>query len=278
MREPPKAPFDDTMMRTIVFYGLERKPAIREAMKLIRSVCELLNEQPTHVELGAEGRRERKPRFAQVDRVIETGDFDKYWYIGAKKYFEKNNLLHAMLAVNICEGWHDNDLIISYVMDENNTIGLTDILNTVRSSVSPRYGIMYDMREGEGPRWFASGVVWGGMTSPTARMSAEFADEYRKIDRFSDGFLRDVYGWNYIAPDQLDRVVNGVSLRDWIDQPLKHGDSLARSAGGLLSLLPRSRGVLSILDNGHAVWELTPREIADVRPHMLSAGLLLVKS
>ena len=85
----------------------------------------------------------------------------------------------------------------------------------------------------------------------------------------SEGYFRDVFRWNYLSKTHLGRQIEGVSFRDWVSEPSTQRGSIGKA---------KTRGTLSFLDNGCAVWELTKSEMAEVRGRMLKAGLLMVKN
>jgi hypothetical protein len=106
------------------------------------------------------------------------------------------------------------------------------------------------------------------MPDSLGRASSEFKHEYLFGKKFSGGYFRDVFMWNYLNRAQLDKVIEGVPFRDWVGEPLKRKGWLGKS---------RTRGTLSSSDNGGAVWELTAVEALEVRQRMLAAGLMMVK-
>lgn len=102
MTEWPELPSIDTMMTTLVFYGLDRKPSIREAKAFIDAVCGLLGETPSNVYIGmGDGKSDRHPKFGLADKAIATGAFDEYKYIEGLAYFAKGNVRDCCLAVSV---------------------------------------------------------------------------------------------------------------------------------------------------------------------------------
>lgn len=98
MSDLRELPFVDTMMTTIVFYGLDRKLPVREAKELIENICAILEENPSHAHVGIdEGRKSRAPKFSLLDKVIAEGNFDNYSYFTAVNYFEKGNVRDCSL-------------------------------------------------------------------------------------------------------------------------------------------------------------------------------------
>lgn len=270
MTELPELPFIDTMMTTIVFYGFERRLPVREAKALIDNICGLLDETPSHAHVGlGEGRKSRAPKFVMLDKAIAKGDFDEYSYIEGVNYFEKGNVRDCNLAVGVGGAPDRQTFEIHYQRDRKKPVGVDAMLREVLRHLSPHYGILYDLTVREGPRWFIRGQCSSGMPDALCRASSEFQQQYLFGKKFKDGFFRDVFKWNYLNPAHLDKMIEGMRFQDWIGQPLKKKGWLGK---------PKSYGALSVMDNGYAVWELTKEEAAEVRPLMLKADLLMVRS
>lgn len=70
-----------------------------------------------------------------------------------------------------------------------------------------------------------------------------------------DGFLRDVYPWNFLNGAQLAMPVSGLTLERWISQDATKG-SLERFSSGL------------------TLWRVAPKRIGAVRAALDQAKLL----
>lgn len=263
----PSNSFIDTMMTTIVFYGLGRKLPIIEAESLIDSTCRVVNETPSHAHIGArDGKIQRRPKFSSLKKSISTG-FEDYDYIEAVNYFEKGNVRDTILQIGVTNYAPDQRVLIKY--KSTSSIYCNKILENMLNYTSPDYGILYNLTAREGPTWFADGIVSSGMPAALARSSSEFRSEYLRGKKFSDGFFRDVFKWNYLSKPHLNRQIDGTPFVEWVQQQQTSKSWFHKT---------KSRGTVSQLDNGSAVWELTPQEIEVVRPLMLEAGLLMVRS
>jgi hypothetical protein len=271
MIDLPELPFIDTVMTTIVFYGLIQKPPIRRAKALVEDICTLLCEVPSHAHVGLAGggRQSRAPKFSMLDEVIAKGNFDEYRYFSGVNYFEKGNVRDLSLSVGVYELIAGTRVSVHYKRDRAQPIDLNTVLGKVLNYAAPHYGILYNMTVREGPMWFETGIISSGMSDELCRASGEFKHEYLFGKKFADGFFRDVFKWNYLSCAHLDKGIGDMRFQDWIEEPLKK-----KGWPGKV----KSRGILTILDNGCAVWELTKDQAAEVRPHMLNAGLLMVKS
>jgi hypothetical protein len=267
----PELRFIDTVMTTIVFYGSDENLSIKEAKKLIESICHLLDEMPSnaHVGLDESGQKSRRPKWNMVDKAIANGDFDDYSYFEAANYFEKGNLRDLSLKVCLTYSAPGPRFEIEFKRERPNSVDISSLLQEVLKYLSPQYGIMYGMTVREGPSWFASGVVSSGMPEGMWQASVEFRNEYFFGKKFTDGFFRDVFKWNYLSPVHLKKTIEGTRFQDWIEEPLKKESWIGKA---------KSRGTLTFLDNGCAVWELTKDEGAGVRPRMLRAGILMIKT
>jgi hypothetical protein len=264
-------PFIDTMMTTIVFYGFDGKLPIKDAKKLIDSICNLLGEHPSHAHVGLdeEGRKSRGPKFKMLDKAIEKGDFDDYSYVEAVNYFEKGNVRDCSFSVGINNASHGKRLTVHFKSAREKPMHAIALLEEILKFVSPEYGISYDMAVRGGPLWFVTGVRSSGMPDELSRASGEFRQEYFFGKKFKDGYFRDVFDWNYLSQAHLDQLIEGRRFRDWIKEPTKENGGLGKA---------KSRGTLVFLDNGKAIWELSKDEVVVVRALMLKAGLLMVKN
>jgi hypothetical protein len=204
-----------------------------------------------------------------IDKAIARGDFDDYSYIEAVNYFAKGNVRDCCLEVGLTHNIRGWRLQSHFKNGRSHPVEAQEILLATLRFLSPDYGILYDLTLREGPFWFASGGASSGMSDALARRSSEFRQEHLFGKKFTDGFFRDVFRWNYLSQAHLNKALEGKRFQDWIEEPLKRNGLFSR---------PRMRGTLALLDNGCATWELTPAEIAEVRPHMLAAGMLMVKN
>lgn len=270
MIEWPELPFIDTMMTSMVFYGFDKKLPVQDAKTLIENICKLLDEVPSHAHVGlGEGRKSRGPKFSMLNKWINKGDFENYSYFEGVNYFEKGNIRDCSLAVGVTGNPARRKFEIHFRRDREKPVDIDVLLREVLRYLTPHYGIMFDLTVREGSFWFVGGQRSSGMPDALGRASGEFQQEYLFGKKFTDGYFRDVFTWNYLGRPHLDKMIEGMRFADWINEPLSR-------KGKLLEL--KSRGTLSLLDNGCAVWELTRMEVAEVRSKMLKAGLLMVKS
>jgi hypothetical protein len=270
MTDLPELPFIDTMMTTMVFYGFDKKLHVKEAKLLIDNICNLLKETPSHAHVGmGEGKKSREPKFSTLDKLIAKGDFDNYSYFEAVNYFEKSNVRDTSLVVGVSKQSERQCFNIYFRSNINQQFAAILVLEEVLRYVFPQYGILYNLSVRQGPLWFIRGQWSSGMPDTLGRASSEFQQEYLFGKKFTEGFFRDVFKWNYLNKAHLDKTIEGVKFQDWIQQPMRKKSWLIKQ---------KSRGKLCLLDNGCGTWELTDAEAMEVRPKMLAAGLLMVKS
>ena len=89
----------------------------------------------------------------------------------------------------------------------------------------PSYGIAFEMPLRKGPIFYALGLNSTRLNEYKAPTDEEY-DRRLSISRWGDlgmveevyrqGFLRNVYRWNFLTQPQLDRPVEGASLAKWI--------------------------------------------------------------
>jgi hypothetical protein len=88
----------------------------------------------------------------------------------------------------------------------------------------PSYGIGYRRRFELGPFLYAMAIGMGPiLPEEEERMSSWFEANLSKYKPYLDGFVRDVYSWNFLTGPALKRRVHGQPLADWIRRDSKHG-------------------------------------------------------
>jgi len=262
-------PFLETETTTMVFYGFEKRLPPTKVKELIANVCSLLDEVPTHANIGfGEGHRDRGPKFGMLDKALSKNEFDNYSYFKGVRYFEQGDVHDCSLAVGIAGSSERQTFEIHFRRERKEPVDKGALLKEVLRHLQPEYGILYHLTVREGPRWFITGIWSSGMRDEVGTLSSEFRNEYFFGKKFADGYFRDTFAWNYLSPAHLNRTIEGVRFQDWVQAGKKKGDWFNR---------PKPRGNLEILGNGYAVWELTLQEVSEVRPKMLAAGLLMVR-
>lgn len=124
---------------------------------------------------------------------------------------------------------------------------------------TPAYGIGFRREMELGPMLYGMGLCMGLELWGPERAQAERIDKWytRGIEKrvYEIGFIRDVYPWNFLTEPHLSRQVEGVSLRQWIEQDLNHG-------------------ALSNLGESVWLWEVKDSQIAHLRSAMQGAEIV----
>ncbi len=126
--------------------------------------------------------------------------------------------------------------------------------------IRPGYGIGFFRRRGLGPSLYGVGLSYGqhAYSGPeyeegvaiTRWLSGGFSDAV-----FNNGLLRDVYPYNLLTDRQLERDIDGRSLRAWI------------RAG-------RTRGRLHECREGYTLWTVDPGRVEALRQQLIPSGAL----
>ncbi len=136
---------------------------------------------------------------------------------------------------------------------------MLSVARAIVGDFAPVYGIGFCREMDLGPVLYAMGGCMGLDPFGPERALGERIDRWRTLGVegrcYETGFLRDVYGWNFLTEPQLSRQVGSVSLRQWIEQGGNHG-------------------VLSNLEGNMWLWEVTESQMAHVRSAMERAGMV----
>lgn len=140
-----------------------------------------------------------------------------------------------------------------------------EILEFTESMVdvlSPKYGIGFFRPRKLGPAIYGIGLSAGlDLIGPER-------EEVARITRWGDGmasrvydqgYLRDVYPYNWLTEPQLARTVNNLSLGDWISHA-------------------SNRGSLSKVGERHMLWTVPEADIEEVRSLLWDSGLVFLSS
>jgi hypothetical protein len=136
---------------------------------------------------------------------------------------------------------------------------LLPVLHSLSDLLRPSYGIGFTRESRLGPAMYAIGMSEG--LGPSGREYAESLEISRWGDLgmvrevFREGFLRDVYPWNLLNQAQLDRQVDGLSLREWIAHDPE-------------------RGALTPASIDRWLWEVSSRRVSAVGESLRRAGVL----
>ncbi|MCC6126742.1 MAG: hypothetical protein IT426_17405 [Pirellulales bacterium] len=136
---------------------------------------------------------------------------------------------------------------------------LLSIARKLIRTFCPIYGIGYLRSMDLGPTFFAMGGnigtnLWGEDRKLADRIQ-KWSDLGIEERCYEKGLLRDVYPWNFLTDTQLDRLIEGVPLREWIK-------------------LDENRGIISYLEGNMWLWEVQEAQLLSVRIATENAGLI----
>jgi hypothetical protein len=138
---------------------------------------------------------------------------------------------------------------------------LASLVKGCVSLLTPVYGIGYHRNHDKGPIWYAIGLNYSRTAEEAVRMSEEttaiswWGDRAMGKEVYREGFLRDVYPYNYLSQAHLTRRVGTESLQEWIgSEP--------------------SRCTLTRLDDRMTLWKVPSRRIDRLRKELRSTGVI----
>jgi hypothetical protein len=123
-----------------------------------------------------------------------------------------------------------------------------------------QYGYGYRRVYEKGPEFYPSGILQDTYKEPLPEQEKEaitkwLHDSYEGKS-FKEGRLRDLYPYNILSDFYLQRLVNGMPLKQWIE-------------------LDSTRGDLTSYPNGLVLWEIDNHNLIQIREELNHYGLLL---
>ncbi|MBE9102121.1 hypothetical protein [Vacuolonema iberomarrocanum] len=119
------------------------------------------------------------------------------------------------------------------------------------------YGIGYTREHHLGPAMYAIGIGQGLDVSGDAREEAMNITRWGMTGMdysvYREGLIRDVYHWNFLTKDQLQKSVNNKTLAEWIQQEA-------------------TRGSLKSLSEDITIWKVDEIHIPVVRSSLQATG------
>jgi hypothetical protein len=136
---------------------------------------------------------------------------------------------------------------------------MLSVARAVVRDFAPMYGIGFRREMDLGPMLYGLGQCVGLNSWGAERADAVRINRWHSVGMvqrvYEKGLLRDVYPWNFLTEPHLNRQVEGVSLRQWIEQN-------------------QIRGVLSLVAGDVWLWEVGDSQIPHVRTAMANAGMV----
>jgi hypothetical protein len=122
-----------------------------------------------------------------------------------------------------------------------------------------KYGYCYQRNFSKGPSWYPFGTLQGidAFDDPEAKLITQWSNKYHMPDGdYKTGDLRDIYPMNVLCSIHLQRIVNGQSLKEWIEKDKNHGE-------------------LEKLDDDLWAWWVESLQIPKVREELKDTGIIL---
>jgi hypothetical protein len=249
----------------IAFYGIQPSPkAAESSYHTLVSWFKDLGCPPDKLATKEPGRSGRLVPFPRGNaKLLRTG-------------FERVSVFELVSTNSNALQWNrDYSLIASYdgrpkqlsadivARSSLATLSATSMLpiaQVMAEQLRPAYGIGYRMEHRLGPEFYVDGIGYG-----TEVLSGAAYDEACNVARWGDlgmvkqvyrqGIIRDVYPWNFLTRPQLSRLIDQVTLEDWIRQD------------------PR-RGILIPLCDEVMLWEVAMRDLSKVRLALQQAQIV----
>jgi hypothetical protein len=248
----------------VVFYGIAAgKTQAKDYYRLIVEWFTDLGFPPDKLSVHGTGHSKGLSSFSRSDLKIRRNDFKDV------TYFE------LVSSTPNARTGHDYFLEASYRCDAGdayvNVIARSSLATLTSSSLlpiarrivqllMPAYGIGFTRDHSLGPELYAIGVNFGNdATSGPAYeqkvLISRWCDTGMVEQVWRDGVLRDVYPWNFLTEPQLNRLIDGVRLEEWIRADI-------------------ARGTINHLSASVSHWELKDKQIPGVRSALERAGAI----
>lgn len=252
---------------TVAFYGVDNTPAAAKALlDCTISWFRQHGHAPDKIGIDGLGRAGQLYSFARAEKKLKTIEYSsvKQFEIYATLPAAKVWWLHFFLAANYqgkYSGTHASIGARCSVLSLQE-LATSEIVFALIKILRPVYGIAFSRLAQHGPGLFVSGTSCG---PPGAGLSGEEYEEELRICRWGDiampnqlykhGLLRDVFPWNYLTSPHLVRTIQGVPLKQWIQQDAR-------------------RGMLGTPTEGMFIWEVAEVNIPHVRRVLQQAGVI----
>jgi hypothetical protein len=251
---------DDRLV--LAFYGL--KPLASGAQDLFLATSNWINELGyTPDKLGVLG-KEFNGKLADYHRMrskLEKLGFSHVTGFELHASLPNTQIpaLEYLASVSYSDGSDDGGYAVVAFPSSVDALSWLPVAKKIIEVMQPAYGIAFRRELRLGPVMFALGICQG------AGLTGSAYEEARNISRWCDmgmpkrvymeGLLRDVYPWNFLTLEQLDRQINDTSLQNWIQRDA-------------------DRGVLSQINDAVWLWEIEDRRIPAVRRMLWDAGAI----
>jgi len=250
---------------TLAFYGID---ATKERMVVFyNGVVELfssLGHPATSLGVTGKGYGPKLTAFLRADNKLRKTQFlnvnsvSIYAGIPGDSVPNNQNVMSASM-----------DTSCAVIVARSSILSLQNMLPLLAKmlkNLNPIYGIGYNRSYKKGPWHYAVGVGYSyGIQEAIESITGSAREEKSRISKWSQigmeqevyrqGLLRDVYAWNILTAPQLQKAVNGVPLKNWIQAD-------------------KFRGKLNILNDSVTLWEVEEEKSSEIRSVLWDAGVI----
>lgn len=245
----------------IAFYGLQVTPTRLESFyESLTKWFAATGGPPNKAAIEGDGFNGRTGTYSRMHQKLKKRGFEAVTDLSLYRLPAGcGNLLRDYLAS--ADIVNDRYCIISSAAGDAPIPGekILTVAKSVLTCLAPSYGIGYRRERSCGATIYAIGLCQGLGYGPEVREEGDRISAWGHTampDRvWEKGLLRDVFPWNFFTAPQLAAQIDGVPLRQWIEQD------------------PR-RGTVAELVPDTMLWEVPDDRIPEVRDALDEAGLI----
>jgi len=251
----------------VALYGLQFSPGRLEASyKHLVEWFDSLGCHPDRSGVSGMGFGEKVGTFDRFDRRLKRNGFEEVRGFDLYRLIPGGDIPGYHWCVNADIDEEDSYCIVGARSSIAPIPGesMLSVTRTLIRDLTPIYGIGFRREMDLGPSLYAMGGCMGLQPWGADKPEGDRIDRWRALGIkqrcYDKGVLRDVYPWNFLTQLQLSREVEGVPLKQWIEQD-------------------HNRGALSTVECGVYLWEIQVAQVAHVRVALENAGMVFdVKS
>jgi hypothetical protein len=252
----------------VAFYGVES--TADAVAKFYRSVVEWFGSIgyiPDKLAVDGPGHSGKFVSFARANTKLLKHGFHDVVSIEFICLMDNANIWGSdyVLSAHYSEKYSVIDVVSRSSIAPLSHAAMLPLARRIVEAVKPGYGIGYTRDHRLGPELYAVGICKGlGPSGNGVGLSQAERDEAENISFWTNGMgahvwrqglLRDVYPWNFLTQSHLDRSVDGIPLRRWIEQNVQ-------------------RGTLSSLSDGVLLWEVPEDDLTLVRERLHASNAI----
>lgn len=259
---------EENIVRSLVFYEWMANFNITGAQEIFNEISDLIGSIP---DIASVADRDASKDYLYknfVSRdVLKKRDWQSLNYLWKRN---ENTLSDFAIEIGCAiKEFQRFEVHIDVAAVENIGHTYESVISILTDRIQPVYGIGYEMPYFWGPRAFARGSVSSRYDIPTKSLygaptfareqSLMFGPVFREMpnNRHLDVNIRDVFEVNFISDRHLDRDVNGISLKEFINKN-DFGELVGLGVGGW-------------------IWRVPSKDIHNARRILIDAGITIVK-